>query len=86
MHVNHCVVGVKRVALCAIMHSMTRRTMFLQRRDHNALPSGSIGTFRHCLSFVGSRVLGVFEPGLVFVLDAEDRFSQSSHRVQKRGH
>ena len=82
MHVNQCVVGVKRVALCPIMYSMTRRTMFLQRRDRNALPSGSIGTFRHCLSFVGSRMVGVFEPGLIFVLGADE----SSHRVQRRGH
>ena len=77
MNVDQCSVGVNRDALCVIMYSETRRRNFLQRRDHNALRFGGVGTFRHCYTFVGSRVDGRFGTWISFyVLDAEARLSQ----------
>ena len=65
MNVDQCSVGIYRDGLSVIMNSETRRRNFLQRRDHNALRFGGVGTFRHCYTLVGNRVMGVLELGSV---------------------
>ena len=77
--------GVNRDALCVIMYSVTRRRNVLQRRDHNALHVGGVGTFRHCCSFFGSRVMGVLDSGLVFMSWTQKPVCHSADKQSQRG-